>query len=377
MKTLFKFRYFVFLSLFVMSCSSGKNALQKGDYDESIIKAVQRLRKSPQNKEAIQVLSDAYRLSLTNHLRKIESAKQSLDPFKWESVIASYQTLNNLSDEIFTCASCVTELGPVKRFNQELLEAQIQAAQARLSMGKEALRTGDKLLAREAYRHFERALYFQPQLREAQEGLNQAYQAALIRIVIEPAVVRSSRYELSNAYFQEQITNWMKTYQENKFIRFYTQAEAAESRLVPDQVLNLEFLDFMVGQTYVKEKVEKVERDSVKIGETRANGPIYGKVNATLSTFTKQVSSTGLLELKITDWESGKLLKTKRIGGSFVWEDQWANYKGDERALSKFQLSLVKKKERRPPPAADLFVEFTKPIYTQLVSEISTFYRRI
>ncbi|HTM98380.1 MAG TPA: hypothetical protein VL088_06550, partial [Pedobacter sp.] len=58
----------------------------------------------------------------------------------------------------------------------------------------------------------------------------------------------------------------------------------------------------------------------------------------------------------------------------YIWEDQWASYKGDERALSKHQLAISKKKELMPPAPGALFVELTKPIYSQLVSEISSFY---
>ncbi|RZK48984.1 MAG: hypothetical protein EOO99_07535 [Pedobacter sp.] len=377
MKTLFHLRYFVFISLLAMGCSSGKNALQKGNYDESLIKAVQRLRNAPQNKEALQVLAQAYELSVSSHMRNIDAATNSLDPFKWERVIASYQKLNSLSDELFSCSSCVTSLGQVKRYNEQLKDAQLNAAQARLMRGQELMAQNTKGAARDAYTHFEKALYYQPNLRAAREGLNEAHELALVRIVIEHAQIQSSRYQLSNAYFQEQLANWVLNYNGNKFVRFYTQAEASQVKLVPDQVLNMQFLDFVVGQTYVKEKVEKVERDSVKIGETRADGPIYGKVSATLNTFTKQVSSTGLLELKIIDWNSGKVLRSKRLSGTFVWEDQWANYKGDDRALSKKQWQLVKRKEMRPPAPADLFVEFTKPLYTQLVQEISRYYQRI
>jgi len=377
METTSRLRYFIYLSILIVGCTTGKNALQKGDYDASLLKAVNRLQSAPQNKEAVQVLMSAYSFSLDAHQRRIDEAIQSVDPLRWETVIYEYEQLNRLSDEINRCPSCLTVLPEVKRFAVELNESKVKAAEARYALGLKFLNDGDKLSARKAYQHFEKAQYLYPDYKDSRQKMNEAYQSALIRVVVEPALVNSKYYELSNQYFQQKVSEWMRAYQQNKFVRFYDQQEALQQRIVPDQVLRMQFDDFMVGQTYVKEKVEKLEKDSVKIGETRADGPIYGKVKATLSVFSKQITSSGLLDLRVTDWNTGKVIRQKKIAGTYVWEDQWASYKGDERALSKDQLALSKRKEVVPPPPATLFVEFTKPIYSQLVDEVSRFYAQI
>ncbi|RZK17516.1 MAG: hypothetical protein EOO43_13425, partial [Flavobacterium sp.] len=136
----------------------------------------------------------------------------------------------------------------------------------------------------------------------------------------------------------------------------------------------LSFDDFIVGQTYVKERVEKLKRDSVLIGESRNRGKIYGTVRATLSIFDKRVSSSGLLSMVITDLNSNKIIRQQRLPGTFIWQDSWATFKGDERALDRHQLALTKRREVLPPPPAALFVEFTKPIYAQLVDQVNSFY---
>jgi len=139
-------------------------------------------------------------------------------------------------------------------------------------------------------------------------------------------------------------------------------------------VLSLNFDDFVVGQTYVKERVEKLKRDSVVIGETRERKPVYGTVKATLSIFDKNVSSSGLLDMTIMEWQSKKVIRQQKFPGTYVWRDSWASYKGDDRALDKNQLLLTRRKESLPPPPNVLFLEFTKPIYSQLVDQIGYFY---
>ena len=168
----------------------------------------------------------------------------------------------------------------------------------------------------------------------------------------------------------------MANYQQNKFVVFYSEQQAVKQKIVPNQVLRLSFDDFVVGQTYVKEKVEKLKKDSVVISETRANGKVYGTVYANLSVFDKTVASSGLLDLTISDYQTGKIIKRRKLQGTYIWQDQWASYRGDERALSRQDFAITRRKESMPPAPDILFIEFTKPIYAQLVDEVNSFYNR-
>jgi len=374
MKTTSRLRYFIYLSILIVGCTTGKNALQKGDYDASVSKAVNRLQNAPQNKEAMQVLASAYELSLAQHLRNIEEAKLSNDVLKWESIIYDYQQLNQLSTEISSSPTALAIVPNAKRFTAELSESKFKAAAVRYDLGVNLLSMGDKFSARKAYQHFEKVGYLYPNYKDSKQKMDEAYWDAVLKVVVQPVRVNSNYYELSNQYFQQKVSEWMSAYQNNKFVLFYDEQQAAKQKIVPDQLMRLRFDDFIVGQTYVKERVEKLKRDSVKIGESRADGPIYGTVKATLSIFYKKVASSGLLDMTVIDYNTNKIVRQRKLTGTYVWEDQWASYKGDDRALTKQQLAISKKREMMPPAPATLFVEFTKPIYSQLVSEISNFY---
>jgi hypothetical protein len=78
--------------------------------------------------------------------------------------------------------------------------------------------------------------------------------------------------------------------------------------------------------------------------------------------------------MSITDWKTRKLVHQQKFPGTYVWRDSWASYKGDDRALTKQQLAITKRREQLPPPPNALFLEFTKPIYNQLVDDISYYY---
>jgi hypothetical protein len=376
MKTILKLKYFVFAALLVASCTTGKNALDKGNYDVSVFKAIDRLKSSPNNEEAKYVLQVAYDLALKEHLRKIDEAKVSSDALKWEAILSHYQKINQLSDEINSSPAALNLINNPKKYLAEVEDSKYNAAAGRYNLGINQLNENNNISAKNAYYNFEKAQYFYPNYKDLKNKLNEAYWAAVIKVVVQPVEVNSNYYKLSNQYFQDQINQFMANYQQNKFVIFYSEQQARNQKIVPNQVLRLSFDDFVVGQTYVKEKVEKLKKDSVVIGETRANGKVYGTVTATLSIFDKTVASSGLLDLTISDWQTGKIIKRKKLPGTYIWQDQWANYKGDERALTKQELALTKRRETLPPAPASLFVEFTKPIYAQLVEQIGSFYSR-
>ncbi len=144
---------------------------------------------------------------------------------------------------------------------------------------------------------------------------------------------------------------------------------------MPDQVLTLDFDDFVVGQTYVKEKEQELQRDSVVTGTVEGKD-VYGTVKAKYITFQKTITSTGLLDFRVMDWKTKNVITQEKMPGTFVWHDEWATFKGDERALTKEHKKMVSRRESPIPNPQFLFVEFTKPIYGQLTSKIENFYRR-
>ncbi|TKC12843.1 hypothetical protein FA048_04290 [Pedobacter polaris] len=376
MKTISRLRYFLYLSILIVGCTTGKKALQKGNYDQSVFKSVDRLKSAPKNAEAMYVLPVAYDLALKEHLRKIDEAKVSSDVLRWETILSHYQKINQLSDEVNSSPVALTLVKNPQKYINEVEDSKYKAAEVRYTLGVNQMSENNRVSAKSAYYNFEKAQYFYPTYKDVKNKMDDAYWAAVVKVVVQPVKVNSSYYQLSNQYFQDQVSEFMRSYQTNRFVIFYSEQQANAQKITPDQVLRMSFDDFIVGQTYVKERVEKLKKDSVLISDSRANGKVYGTVRATLSVFDKQVSSSGLLAMTIFDYQTNKIIRQQRLPGTYLWQDSWASYKGDERALSKQQLQMTKRRELLPPAPAALFVEFTKPIYAQLVDEISYFYNK-
>ncbi len=370
------FIYSLFIILIIQSCSSGLKQLEKGNYDQAVYNAVNRLKSNGNHAKAKATLSQAFDLAVKTHLRKIEQARYSTAGFKWDEIVYNYEDLNQLSGAIEACPSCLGAVSGYKFYDAELSHAKKQAAEERYVAAKKLLAEGNRESAKVAYRYFELADYFSPNYKDVRKLLDEAYYAAAVKVIVEPVRVNSNLYKLSNDYFQSQLDNFMANYEAKNFVMFFRPEDARRQRIQADHIMILSFDDFVVGQTYVKERVEELKKENVLVGYTDQRRPVHATVKATLSIFDKTISSGGQLDMTILDARTKRVLNQQKMPGTFVWQDSWAAYRGDERALSEQQLTLCKKKEVMPPPPQTLFLEFTKPIYSQTVSRINAFYNR-
>lgn len=360
------------------ACSSGKKALQNGDYDQAVYTAINRLKSKPNKSKAVETLKAGYDFALDRHLDKIKDIKLSDDVFKWERIVTEYQAINNLAYAIGDCPACLSIIPDAPKYVAEASDAKYFAAEARYKQGVKLLEKKNKPDARDAYYNFEKAEQYYPDFKDAKTKMDDAYWAAVIRVRVEPVQVNSRLYKLSNEYFQNKIDEYLKNYERKSFVKFYSPEEAMLVKLQFDQVLQLNFDDFVVGQTYIKERIEEIKRENVKIGETRdsARKIIYGTVSGKLTTFEKTISSSGLLDFRIIDLATNKVVNQDKMPGTYLWMDTWGAYRGDERALTENDKVLLNRRESRPPAPQELFLAFTKPIYDQLTQRVSRFYRR-
>jgi hypothetical protein len=196
------------LLLYLAACSSGKQALQRGNYEESVLKAVNRLRSNPDHKKARATLQEAFPLTVSYHQEKIAALKSSTEPFRWEKILDSYNTLTMLHEEIQRCPACRHWPRVPRSYLNEAAEARFQAApNGTWPVNKAFKRDHSRLSAKEAFLHYRRANELQPDYRDVRAKMDEAYYYATLKVVLEQIPVHSRTLGLSHEFFRTKSTN--------------------------------------------------------------------------------------------------------------------------------------------------------------------------
>lgn len=367
-----KFRLiYVFIVLMVLteSCSSGKAAYKQGDYYQAVLDAVQRLRGKPDHKKSREVLKLSYALAVEYLESDAKNQIESNANFKYRTAVENYQKINRMYDEIRTSPGAMRIIPkPVSKFN-ELTAVKEKAAEETYEAGIQAMLKNTREDAKQAYYLFNEAHNYVPGYREAIEMQEQSKFNATLKVVVQPSLLSYGDWNFEPVVFG---------YNSNIFVKFYTPNQAQDANLPKiDQYVKVIVNGYQEGRPAVTNKVETFT-DSVKTGERTVKDqkiPIYSKVTATLTTYTKRITGKGSINLIITNGENQMDIRNAEIVGEETWSDSWASYKGDIRALPDGAKKLCEKRE--PFPARDYLEKRTKrELDNRLARELRTFYDR-
>jgi hypothetical protein len=364
--------------LILAACSSGKKAYERGDYYDAVNKSIARLRQKPDHSKSIETLKNAYPLAVEFFETQANNVIASNAEYKWKSAIQSYNQINAMYEQIRACPACMKVIKNPKNYYAEIGPLKEKAAEESYNAGINLLMKGTRADAKRAYFNFVDAQGFVAGYKDVLEYIGKSKDVATVKVVVEQIPV-PRRYELSGNFFQDKVEEYLNTnYREEGFVKFFTPEGARLQNLAkPDQIMRIQFDDFSIGNTTVREKEQEVSKDSVKVGETKIEGkvvPVYNTVKGKLTTITKEVKSNGVLSMMILDANNESVLAHRKFNGEHVWQSRWAKFRGDERALSPKDQALLKNREEQPPSNQDLFLEFSRQIFNQLTPAIKTFY---
>jgi len=375
----FAFFFFVVLITTLSACSTGRNAYKRGDYFKACIESIDRLRSSPKNEKAQEILTKAYPLAQATALREINNALIANEPGKYDVLVSQYTRLNQLATEIFNCPKAYELIPQPTEYRTELSSAKQLAAEQSYNLGIKAMDVGTIEQARIAYQHFLNANRYVGGYKDVINKIDQARFQATLRVIVQKAIT-SPTYQLSADFFYNNLIAEISQNSENRFVRFYTHEEARRENMNdPDQYLVLNFEDFSVGNIRETSNTKEVKRDSVVVGTVKVEGKTYNSYNtvkAKITTFSREIISGGILSVRVIDAQNNRLLQERNFSGQYVWSSSWSSYKGDDRALTNEQKERCNRRPEVQPQNQDLFIEFTKPIFSQTVSFIKSIYSR-
>jgi hypothetical protein len=364
--------------LILSSCATGYKAYKKGDYLKASFDAVERLKANPSNEKAGYVLSKSYQAGVDITLRDIENAKQENSPTNYERVVSYYEQLNLLADNIYHSKAANNIIKTPFEYKAELNQARDKAAEQVYDLGMKSLEVGTVIEARNALNLFSRVNNYVYGYKNVLKLIDEARFQGTLRIMFEKPVT-SPKYQYSADFFSTNLISELSRNLEKRMIKFYSYENlGSNSSVQPHQYLVLNFEDFSIGNVFDSKKTIDVKRDSVKVGTAKVDGKtvdVYNTVTAKFNTFKREIKSGGILSVRIYDAKN-QLIEQRNFSGEYIWSTSWNTYNGDDRALTAEQKALCEKEPQLPPSQQNLFVEFTKPIYSQAYSYIRYYYSK-
>ncbi|HEY6915694.1 MAG TPA: hypothetical protein VI413_13545 [Paludibacter sp.] len=379
MKKFYQFLLLCFVVLFVSACSTGHTAYKQGDYYKACLEAIERLRSNPNSQKSQFVLTKAYPLAKKEAQREIDNAQLANGVDQYDILVYQYERMNQLANAIFHSPKANQLIPQPTEYIAELSNAKQMAAEQAYNMGIKAVEANTIEQARLGFQFFTKANEYVYGYKDVIHKIEEARYYATLRVIVQRPYT-SNKYQYSADFFYNNLLAEMSQNSKNRFVRFFSPEEAsAENMRDPHQYIYLNFEDFSVGNIRETSNTVDVKRDSVIVGTVKVEGKTYNTYNtvkAKLTTFRQELSSGGVLSLRIVDAQNNRELQLRNFTGQYVWVTDWATFQGDDRALTNEQKKMCGQKPQLPPTHQDLFVGFTKPIYTQAVSYVRSVYNK-
>ena len=375
--------YFILVftaSVFLFSCKTAEKLYQKGQYDEAVQLAAQKLSKKPNDASLLNVLQNAYRFAVEDHESRIRNYSASSSDLKWENIYREYLDLQRMYEAIYRSPSVFDIVNPTD-YSAYIATYKEEAANSRIERGQALLDNNDKESAKSAYYEFQKALSLKPGDLAIQQKMNEAYAGAVTNVVVMPLTrygFQYSSYSFDFNNFNYNMLRYLNNNSSNRFVRYYSPAEAGNQDIRTDNVVEMRFSDVNIGryrdQRTTREVTKKVVSKEIFYSKDSVVKE-YITVKAKITTTTRTLKADGLLQATIRDYD-GRYIWSNTYRGDYNWATTFSTFTGDERALSEDDKKLINRKEQWPPSNDEIIRIIMNEIQNKTECGISDYFRQ-
>jgi hypothetical protein len=346
MKTKFYTSTQVLLVIIIVfsSCRSVNKLYKKGDYDQAVYTGVKKIEKNKLKEETKELLASAYARAVQEHENNINMLSSSNAELKWEAIVQEYQALQNLGDAIVKSDEALLYIKP-KNYGNELRGAIDNAVAVRKDRGLYFLSLRTKKDAQTAYDEFEAALHLDKGNAEMDQYRREAFEKAVTNIVITPIQSRSflGNYDVRN--LERCIIQNLENRNSNRFTKYYSDYTIRNSNTRVDYVMDMYYNGIDEGRTNTDRVEKNVQKDNVLIKEIKIRPDsivrVYGTVYAKYTEYKLTQNIVGNIFLTVRDNNTNRILVNRNVEATYCYQNQYARFIGDERALSTEQKQMV------------------------------------
>lgn len=372
---------FVLASIFfLISCGPSKQNTAIYSEDKILEDAVKDLDKNPSNSALSDKLQTLYQDAAQNHLKNIELYETMTEPTRWDKIVAEYNALQRLYTIIHKSSNAQNLVKPIAYSAQTDVVKQ-DAAEDFYQMGRELMRENrGKQSYRDAFAAFKKASAFVSDYKDVSQQMDLAWKNSVLDVLIDPVKI-DDRYVLSGGrgntlgQFNGQLlqNNLVQDlggdFSNNSYARYYTNSQASYSRVDPDWLVDLTWVKLDIPKSSI-DKSTKTLTKRIEIGKDSSGKAIYESASGKLTIIKHSLKATGFLELRITDAYNRREIHSKRHMARAKWENRYATYSGDSRALTDTDKVLINNPKDQDPRTDDILEKLYSDVYFQIKSSI-------
>ena len=371
--------YICITALILASCSSSKNYLERTDEDKALADAVKKLSKDPSDENALQAVPVLYTNIQKNHLAKIKDLKAGKELNRWDKIIGEYQDMQDAYDAVINNAAAF-KLVNAQSYSVELFDAKQSGAEAYYAEAQTLLDNAGRDNAKKAYGYFKKAEKIVPGYRDAVAKSEQAYESAIVNVIINPVQDNSfyfnsswgnTGYNFSNEYFQQTLVRDLSGINKSRYpARFYTDWQARRDNVQPDWTVDLKLRNIDIPYPS-NNNYSRNASAQVQIGTDTSGNPVYRTVYATVNITRSSFTARADMDVNITDVKTNKNISYRNVRDDYRWQEERATYSGDSRALSARDWEMINNGHGyNAPRKEEVLDELFKKIYPQVKNNI-------
>ncbi|RYZ98123.1 MAG: hypothetical protein EOP47_20070 [Sphingobacteriaceae bacterium] len=368
-------------SLLFSACKSSKNYLERSNEDRALQDAVKRLGKNASDEDAVTAVPILYKSIVATRLARIKSYQTGNELNRWDKIISEYNQLQSAYSSIINTTGAFKLVTP-ENYSTQLLEAKQNAAEGYYNYAQSFLQKDGRDNARKAYTNFKKAnTYLDGGYKDAQSKMNQAYENAIVDVMINPVQDNSffnnsgwgnSWNSYSNDYFQRALVrdlDYNSSNNRNYAARFYSDWEVRNKNIDVDWEVNLILrnldIPFPSRYNYRQNRSTKIET-----GKDTTGKPTYQTVYATVNLTRYSFTAVGSMDVQIKDIVTPKTVSTRSFREDYRWQEETASYTGDSRALTNNDWEAINNRNYREPRREQIVEELYKKLYNQILNHI-------
>ena len=372
----------VLLTVLFVSCKSPAKLYDRGNYNDAMDAAIKKLQKDPYDYDSREVLKSSYKYAVSEYEDRIRILAAGSSESKNDQIYLQYDQLQNLYEKIRRYPAIVQFMKPVD-YSSFVETYRNKAHEDHITRGDKWMEGEDRRSFREAYQEYRKALRYKPEDFDTKNKLEDAYDAAVVKVMLVPMDVMNNNYYYSNnSYqvrnFQDALIRNLNYNSGNEFIKYYTEWSAESKRIQPDEIVEMRMGRMNIGQPYDRNTSRQVSKEVVVKERVYSKDSVakeYGKVYANITTTQRTLISD--VDMYVTAREpKGRILWSDNLRSEHQWKTEFATYTGDERALSESDKTLLNKKDYKTPQQDDITNDLLTKLQNDVIYRLRNYYNR-